>query len=170
GVSTVNVGARTVILSGTADAFCRAFQVDLARYDYPGGTYRGRTGAMHVPVDLKDVILGVFGLDNRPQAEAHYRIVQGVSPGAASVSYTPPQVARLYDFPTGANGRGQTIGIIELGGGYNHSDLNSYFGLLGISPPPNVSSISVDNAQNQPTGDPNGADAEVMLDIEVAGA
>jgi len=33
-----------------------------------------------------------------------------------------------------------------------------------------VSAVSVDGGQNQPTGSANGPDAEVMLDIEVAGA
>ena len=69
-----------------------------------------------------------------------------------------------------SNGQGQTIGIIELGGGYTQSDLNSYFSALGISPAPSVSAVSVDGAQNQPTGSTNGPDTEVMLDIEVAGS
>ena len=73
-------------------------------------------------------------------------------------------------FPAGANGQGQTIGIIELGGGYTQSDLDSYFSALGISPAPSVSAVSVDGAQNQPTGDTSGPDTEVMLDIEVAGS
>ena len=170
-VSEVNIGAKTVILSGTAQNVSRAFQVDLARYEYPGGAYRGHTGAVYVPSDLKDVIRDVLGLDNRPQARTHCRILQSVraAAAAASVSYTPLQVAQLYDFPTGMNGQGETIAIIELGGGYTPSDLDSYFGSLGISPLPAVSAVSVDNGQNQPTGDPNGPDAEVMLDIEVSG-
>ena len=164
-VSKVNVGARTVILSGTAGAFSRAFQVSLDRYEHPAGAYRGRTGSVRVPAALKNIIKGVHGLDNRPQARAHCRIA-----AAAAVSYTPPQDAKLYGFPSGMNGQGQTIGIIDLGGGYSQSDLDSYFSALGISPSPTVLSVSVDGGKNQPTGDPNGPDAEVMLDIEVAGA
>ena len=38
-------------------------------------------------------------------------------PAAASTSYTPPQVATLYQFPAGTDGTGQTIAIVELGGG-----------------------------------------------------
>jgi kumamolisin len=79
-------------------------------------------------------------------------------------------VSQLYDFPATATGQGQTIGIIELGGGYTQSDLNAYFNALGISPAPTVTAVSVDGAQNQPTGSADGPDAEVMLDIEVAGA
>jgi kumamolisin len=164
-VSRVNFGPRTVILSGTAGAFSRAFQVSLDRHQHPAGTFRGRTGPVRVPAALKNIIKGVHGLDDRPQARAHFRIAS-----VAAVSYTPSQVAKLYNFPSGISGQGQTIGIIELGGGYSQPDLDSYFSALGISPSPAVSSVSVDGAQNQPTGDPNGPDAEVMLDIEVAGA
>jgi len=78
-------------------------------------------------------------------------------------------VARLYDFPSGVNGTGQCIGIIELGGGSKASDLNVYFEQLGIAKP-NVVCVSVNGGRNQPTGNPNGPDGEVMLDIEVAGA
>ncbi|MGA2983827.1 MAG: S53 family peptidase [Terriglobia bacterium] len=172
-VAGVNVGARTVTLAGAAGDFCRAFQVDLGNYGYPGGTYRGRTGSVYVPESLQDIISAVLGLDNRPQAQAHYRLLQpGIRPAAASsdVSYTPLQVAKLYNFPAGVNGQGEAIGIIELGGGYTQSDLDAYFSGLGISPSPSVSAVSVDGGQNQPTGDANGPDAEVMLDIEVAGS
>ncbi|MGD0623671.1 MAG: S53 family peptidase, partial [Thermodesulfobacteriota bacterium] len=48
-------------------------------------------------------------------------------------------------------------------------DLKAYFGQPGISMPV-VKARSVDGGHNQPTGDPNGPDGEVMLDIEVAGA
>ena len=83
-------------------------------------------------------------------------------------SFNAPQVAQLYKFPAGVNGAGQTIGILELGGGYNASDLSSYFAALGIAEP-RVTAISVDGATNAPN-DPNGADGEVALDIEVAGS
>jgi kumamolisin len=169
-VDSVNPGARTMRLSGTAGAFSRAFRVDLFSYTYPGGTYRGRTGAVYVPSELEEIVRDVLGLDNRPQAQPHCRILRNVNPAAStSVSYTAPQVAQLYDFPIPVNGEGETIGIIELAGGYTQSDLDSYFSELGIATP-TVSAVSVDGAQNQPTGDPDGSDAEVMLDIEVAGS
>jgi kumamolisin len=164
-VSKVNTGARTMILSGTAGAFSQAFQVSLDRYEHPAGTFRGRTGPVRVPAALKNIIKGVHGLDDRPQARPHCRIAS-----ATAVSYTPPQVAKLYNFPSGLSGQGQTIAIIELGGGYSQPELESYFNSLGISPSPTVLSVSVDGVKNQPTGDPNGPDGEVMLDIEVAGA
>ena len=73
-VSSVNRGARTVVLSGPAAAFNKAFQVDLAHYEGPQGTYRGRTGSVYIPAGLKGVILAVHGLDNRPHARPHFRV------------------------------------------------------------------------------------------------
>jgi len=165
---------RTVILSGTVAQMNQAFGVQLKQYEHPtAGRYRGRTGAIQIPENLKDQIEGVFGLDNRPQAHPHFRRRRaraGVRPhAAADTSFTPPQVASLYDFPTDADGTGECIGIIELGGGFVQSDLENYFNQLNLGKSPNVTAVSVGNGQNQP-GDPNGADGEVMLDIEVAGS
>jgi len=166
-------GRRTVILSGTVAAVNEAFGVELKEYQHPSGRYRGRTGAVHIPAELDDVIEGVFGLDNRPQAKPHFRRRRGragaraQSPGA---SYTPTQVAAFYDYPTGVDGTGECIALIELGGGYNPTDLNNYWSQLNLNKTPNVSAVSVGNGSNNPTGDPNGPDGEVMLDIEVSGA
>jgi kumamolisin len=73
-ISAVNLGARTVTMAGTVADFSRAFRVRLAHYQYAGGTYRGRTGPVFVPSNLKDVVQAVLGLDNRPEAHAHPRL------------------------------------------------------------------------------------------------
>jgi kumamolisin len=164
--------ARTVKLGGTVQAFNKAFGVTLRRYQHTSGEYRCRTGALTIPANMKDVVEGVFGLDNRPQARAHFRIRKtqpSVRPNAANVSYSPLDVATAYDFPSGASGKGQCIAVVELGGGYNNSDLDAFFKNLGITTP-KVTAVSVDGGANSPTGDPSGADGEVELDIEVAGA
>lgn len=164
--------ARAFHLCGRIGDFSRAFRTPLFLYRYAGGVYRGRTGPIRVPAELDGVVEGVFGLDNRPQARPHVRRLRrlgGAWPHAGAISYTPNQVAKLYDYPQPVSGKGQCIGIIELGGGYTQADLVAYFQRLGI-PAPNVSAISVRGGQNAPTGNPNGPDGEVMLDIEVAGA
>ena len=170
-LAQVNLAARSVVLTGRCADFQKAFNVQLDRYEYEGRSYRGRTGTVNIPAELNGIVLSVHGLDNRPQAQAHFRIANSdAGPSAAAVSYTAVQVAQAYSFPTAINGKGQTIGIVELGGGFTQSDLNIYFEGLNISPAPTVVAVSVDGAQNQPTGDTNGPDTEVMLDIEVAGA
>jgi kumamolisin len=167
-----NRARRTVRLSGSVGAFNKAFEVALRRYQHSSRTYRCRTGAITIPAELESVVEGVFGLDNRPQAKAHFRIRKekpGAAAQAASAAYSPLQVAKAYAFPAGATGAGQCIGIIELGGGYQASDLTTFFGNLGLSTP-SVTAVSVDRATNAPGGDPSGADGEVELDIEMAGA
>jgi kumamolisin len=167
-----NLAARTIHLSGTIASFSRAFRVQLFVYRHAGGLYRGRTGSVQVPAALDGIVQGVFGLDNRPAARPHFRRkteLGGAWAHAQGVSYTPPEVAQLYNFPSGVDGTGQCIGIIELGGGYTARDLNEYFHTLGIAQP-QVTSVPVAGARNSPTGNPNGPDGEVLLDIEVAGA
>ncbi len=157
---------RSVVLSGTVAQFSSAFNVSLSRYVHPEkGVYRGRVGPVYLTPELAPLVRAVLGLDNRPQARTHFRIRPAAAPG---VSYTPLQVGSLYDFPSGQDGSRQTLGILELGGGYSPTDIQTYFSDLDIAPP-KVTSVSVDGASNSPTGDPNGPDAEVLLDIEVAG-
>ncbi len=166
---------RRVVLAGTAAAMSAAFATNLQRYEHPGGTYRGRTGPLHIPSELDQIIVGVFGLDDRPQARPHFqrfdRVAGGKEAKAATISYTPSQLAQLYDFQAGAtlNGSGQCIALIELDGGYKNQDLQTYFQQLNI-PLPKVTSASVDHGRNHPAGTPDSADGEVDLDIEVAGA
>ncbi|HEX9356197.1 MAG TPA: S53 family peptidase [Streptosporangiaceae bacterium] len=156
--------------------------------------HRYREGGLQIPAELNGIVLAVLGLDDRPQARAQFRRAPATGaratapgsaapaptapapggpplaavPAAAPTSYTPPQVAELYQFPAGTDGTGQTIAIIELGGGFGSSDLDPYFAGLGL-PVPSVTAASVDGAVNQPGQDPSGADGEVLLDIEVAG-
>ncbi len=165
---------RSVLLRGSIAAFSHAFGVELNSYQHPTGTSRMRSGAIQIPAALSGIIEGVFGLDDRPQAKPHFRIrKQSQNPAvrtqAASASYNAPQVAQAYDFPADTTGSGQTIGILELSGGYRSTDLATYFKNLAITAP-TVTAVSVDGATNSPTGDPNGPDGEVELDIEVSGA
>src|SRR5882724_3251134 len=85
----------------------------------------------------------------------------------AGVSYTPKQLAQIYGFPKGFDGTGQKVAVIELGGGYTQSMLDKYFKSLGLTVKP-VVFHSVSGGVNAP-GDPNGADGEVQLDLEVVG-
>jgi kumamolisin len=167
GLSVVleDAARRTVMLSGTVAQFNAAFQVQLQRMRHDSCTYRGRTGSIELPSSLQGVVEAVLGLDSRPQAAAHFRVRPASS---AAISFTPTQVASLYDFPA-STGVGQCVALIELGGGFRPADLDTYFKGLGVNSP-TVTAVSVDQAQNTPTGDASGPDGEVMLDIEVVGA
>jgi kumamolisin len=156
--------SRRIVLAGPVDKIQQAFDVKLGDYNVPerGFQYRGRQGNVCVPSQIHPAVLAVLGLDNRLIAKPHMRRKKTPTPG----SFDPPQLARLYNFPKGVDGSGETVAIIELGGGYKTSDLKTYFQKLGIKPP-SVTPVSVDGGTNSPGGD---ADGEVMLDIEVVGA
>ena len=174
-VGEVSAERRTVKLEGTSANMRRAFEVGLDRYEHEGQQYRARTGGIKLPPELAKSVEAVLGLDNRPQAKPHFRVhgersqmAAAATPAAAAVSYTPRQVAQLYQFPLDVDGTGQSVGILELGGGYKPADLKTYFSSLGVKEP-TVISVSVDKGKNKPTN-PNSADGEVLLDIEVVGA
>jgi kumamolisin len=164
-VVEVNLARGVVLVKGTSAAMSAAFGANLQRYELQGTTYRGRSGPLSIPAHLQGIVTAVLGIDDRPQVQP---LLKRPSAAAAGVSYTPLQVAHLYDFPMTSKGTGQTIALIELGGGYRDTDITKYFQQLGLIAP-KVVSVPVDGAQNAPTT-PDSADAEVALDIEVAGA
>jgi kumamolisin len=169
-----HVGQRGLRLAGTVEAMQAAFGVTLQSAVLDGVRFRHRSGPIRVPPGVAPLIEGVFGLDDRPAARPHFQFKpfpSGLRPrsGAGPRPFTPPEVAALYDYPANFRGAGQCIGIVELGGGFDSAELNKYFTGLGV-PPPQVVAVSVDGSENSPTGDPQSADGEVMLDIEVAGA
>lgn len=160
---------RSVMLSGVVADFNTAFGQKLQTYSYARGTYRGRTGYVKIPAELADTVEGVFGLDNRPVASRHSSRPASTAPSSdAPRPFSPVEIAGIYNFPQGVDGSGQTIGIIELGGGYFPQDLDQYFASLNL-PVPTVIPVSVDGANNSPTT-ADSDDAEVVLDIQVAGA
>ncbi len=185
--------SRRLKVSGTVAALSAAFGVTLTQVasPHPDGSgqvvHRYRSGRLFVPAELDGIVTAVLGLDNRPQARPHFRtlrsrtvapetmvpetmvpetMVPEAVPSQTPTPLTALQVAGFYQFPAGTDGTGQTIAIIELGGGYNASDLSTYFGGLGL-PTPSVTAVGVDGGSNSPG---QAADGEVELDIEVAGA
>jgi kumamolisin len=175
-VTAAYPATRRIMVAGTLADLASAFGTTLRQVSSPylSGTvtHRYREGALYVPAALDGVVVGVLGLDTRPQARPHFRARGSQGAGAAAApsgGYPPNQVAELYQFPAGTDGSGQTVAVIELGGGFSSSDLSTYFGGLGIAVP-SITAQGVDGADNAPGSDPNGADIEVNLDIDVIGA
>jgi len=172
---------RRVELHGSISAFSRAFGVELNDYE-PGGAkqkdarFHAIVGAVTLPQELLRSVEAVLGLDNRPIATPKIRIRRDVSAATSNPdagTFIPPQVAQVYNFPAApagtAAGAGQTIGIIELGGGYKPADITNYFSKTIHISAPAVTDVVLDGGSNDPTN-ANSADAEVLLDIEVAGS
>jgi kumamolisin len=174
-------------VSGTIAAMQSAFGTTLTAVSspHPDGSghvqHRYRTGSLSVPARLSGIITAVVGLDDRPAARPQFRRPPaygvraeaepedgtGAGPEAAAKAgpLTAPQVADFYKFPANTDGTGQTVAIIELGGGFTQSDLSAYFSGLGLAVP-SVTAVGIDGAANSPGQD---ADGEVELDIQVVG-
>jgi kumamolisin len=170
-VLDTSAARRSVFLSGTAQQFAAAFGTALEQVELDSGISRRRTKPIILPAELTDIVEGVFGIGDTPTAVPHYQArpqPDVMRAGTAGSSFTPPDLAKLYNFPVGLDGAGQCIGIIELGGGYRTADIKAYFKRLKL-PVPHVKTISVDGAKNRPST-ADSADGEVMLDIEVAAA
>jgi len=163
--------SRRIRVAGPAALLATTFGTTLTRVRRTDATgaqveHRYRQGELSLPDELADAVVAVLGLDDRAQANSRLRIAAAAD---VSTSYTPVQLAQVYAMPEGTDGTSQTIAIIELGGGFAQSDLDTYFAGLGLATPA-VSAVGVDGASNVPGQDPSGADGEVLLDIEVSGA
>lgn len=157
---------RVMHLRGTPQQLQQAFGVQLGSYQMgdAGPTMIGCHDKPALPSDISSSVIAVLGLDQRPVARPHFR---RLAAAASGVSYTPPQVGQLYAFPDGTDGSGQTVAILELGGGYTQADFTQYMQTLGITKVPTVDVVPVAGGSSQPGGD---ADGEVMLDVEVIGS
>jgi kumamolisin len=163
-VDQTHAARRTVVVTGTVGEFNRAFDVTLHNYEHEvqhsprsdrqTERYRSYAGFIHVPADLAEVIVGVFGLDN-------HRITKR---GLADPPNTNPipiaTVTPLYDFPPNL-AAGQTIAIFSEAG-YLPSDIAANFPIN----PPSVIDISVD-ASNSGAANFNGQ-WETTQDIFIA--
>jgi kumamolisin len=161
----VSAARRTVRLSGTVDQANRTFAIELGQYESDEETYRGREGAVSLPTDVADVVSGIFGLDNRKMARRG-----GNGDPAGTTGLTPLQVAALYNFPTSLQAAGQTVGIIEFGGGFKQSDLDLFCQNMNV-PAPTPTLISVNgqttNVYAGSRTQQNLSDQEVALDVQV---
>ena len=166
-VVSTDAGSRTVRVAGRLDAIEKAFDVRLFLYEHERGNYRGRVGPIQVPAALDGIVTGVFGLDDRSVVRRRPTRPKLANPGRKRHPHRswfyPGELAQIYKFPPG-DGTGQTIGLIEFGGGYFPQDLTQFGQAAGIASLPRVVPVSVEGVA---TDARDGAEGEVMLDIEV---
>jgi kumamolisin len=139
-VDSVSLETRSMRVSGKVSAMSKAFRVKLAiMRSSRQNDYRGRTGSLSIPVELKGIVTGVFGLDERRMT--HDRAKKQPIAGAAG-PWSPDDIEQRYKFPPG-DGTGQTIAIAEFGGGYFSSDVAAYCNKFKRNVPA-VTAVSVD--------------------------
>ncbi len=166
-IEIANPATHSIDVSGTVAQLERAFHTMLFNFHHPLGDYRGRTGPLHLPVELIGLVQGVFGLDNRRVARRRkHPAARGAAAHAVlevpATWWLPAELAKRYNFPKGS-GLGQAIAVLEFDGGYFAPDLQSFCTQANVSVP-KVVTVSVDGTATNKNDDAKG---EVMLDIEV---
>lgn len=168
-IDKIDRAKRLVYAHGSARAIEAAFKIQLTlSMTASGDTYRIRQGVISLPDALHEVVTGVFGIDERPQARPHIERCRSHQRSLRKPrGFDGKILSEIYSFPR-SNGAGQTIAIIELGGGFWPPDLAAFFKTIGLDVP-EIEIVSIDGARNHPYID-DGADGEVALDIQVCGA
>jgi kumamolisin len=176
-VESVSLATRSMRVIGTAAAVEAAFKPDMAivRSTRQGGEYRGRRGKLQIPKELKGIVTGVFGIDERRMARRKLPSSASAAPSAAMAPLSPADLEQRYNFPPG-DAEGQNIAIAEFGGGYFADDTSAYCTKFQRATP-KVQAVAVDAPaytlqqilalQLQQRKAALGDATEVMLDVEV---
>src|SRR5438552_2628157 len=136
GPTAVDPVTGRVQVSGPTVDLARHFGVELERFswDRDGGVveYRGHRGPVMVPAEIAGLVVGVYGLDDRPVARSHVRTLDEA---ALLAAYNPAEVAALYAYPRLPRSdapRELTAAMIELGGVTHQRDVELSFARLGL--------------------------------------
>ena len=176
-------GGMSAVLRGSQTAVENAFNCEVCEYQYvrqdkfgrtESGRYFSHRGAeLAVPAALMAFVSSAVMKTNQPtQREPHFEIAAG----KAVEGHWPRQLAKargVSDAAFANGGAGQTIGYVELGGGYDLRNTRAALAAQGFSQADidaaaaNISTLSVDGGTNSYTGDVNSADGEVELDLQL---
>ncbi len=143
-VTEVDAGLRSVIVEAPLHRLEEAFRVRLRAIEYAGATFRTHLGPLLVPEALESKIAAVEGLDSTP--------VPHPAPPCGERTEHHVEVRRvgeLYGFPMSRTGKGQTVVIVLLGGGFHRQDLDRYFAGLGLAVP-RIEVMEIGGAKNRP--------------------
>ena len=164
-VTAVEPAKLRVKLSGPASLHEKAFRIRLAHFDHARGRFRGHWGPLYVPSGLAALVEAILGHETVPVGRSHLRPLQSVGQARP---WLANQIAGFYGFPA-QSAAGQTVAILEFGGGYLPSDMAAACHEMGV-PLPQIVPLSVNGAQQDYAGGA-GASGEVALDMQVvAGA
>ncbi len=154
---------RRLKVRGSAGDMTRTFGLQWVRT--PEGHVVGM-GEPSVPEEVSVHLMGVLGHDARPKLRPHLKAkTYGDQAAPREAGKTAPEFARRYAFPAG-DGKGQHVGLLQLGGALDPKDLAAYFAELGMAVPTLVT-VPVSGGDPSPTKDSRW---EMTLDVEVLGA
>ena len=171
-VTEADPESRLIIVEGTLSALTSVFGSSLELFEgvdpfRPDPVrYRRHAGDVQLPAELDGVVRSVVGLDTQPVARPEFYTPEGTP----RRTYSPVELGQLYRFPPDADGTGQRLAVVSLGGSCHEQDLDDYFAGLGLAKP-RITHIAVDGADTTPpTGPATRFDLEMTLDLQISGA
>jgi kumamolisin len=128
----------TFAIKSSSDPLRRSVSISGRRKDIEKAFHIRKNHPASVPTQLKDIVSAIVGLDTMGSPSQ-----SGSSSGDAThwglkvkprKLRKPADIEDFYQFPPNTSGKGQCIGVIELGGGYHKKDVNKFFRSLGVKP------------------------------------
>lgn len=136
---------RSMQLYGRAGDIERAFKSKFDEFELNGHRFFAPARKINVPQDLDGVIEAILGLHSSQQSRPHRRSSIRTIETGISVH----DLARSYSFPPDLDGSGQTIGLIEFGGGFYQDDIEQFCARIGVKAP-RISVVPIGTGVNQP--------------------
>jgi kumamolisin len=162
GLAMVDEHWRSVEISGSLDRMVQAFGATVAIFeDESHRRFRHRSGALHVPPEIAAVVRAIFGLHQWPRSRKLGSLQRHSTPLNAH------DVAARYQFPD-ADGRGQTIGVVQLRGVFNPNDFDQSMRAQGVTAAQPIVK-RVDNAAVAHEIETT-KDLEAALDVQIIGS
>jgi kumamolisin len=136
---------RSMRLRARAADLALAFKTGFAEFELDGHRFFAPTRLPSAPKEWDGVVEAVFGLHSPWHAGPQRR--SSVYGNEASARLH--DLARAYAFPPDLDGSGQTIGLIELGGGFFPEDIEQFCSRIGVAAP-RITVVKVADGANQP--------------------
>ncbi|NHM30740.1 S53 family peptidase [Neobacillus terrae] len=163
-----------ITASGTVDQFNKAFNVDIQKASYKGKYFHATKRNPTAPKNVAENILCILGLSDYSNFKANsIKRSDTIAPEdnnspSGPLSLTPQDLIKQYNvgplYSKGADGSGQTIGIVSLAD-FNSDDAYSFWDQMGINVKPDrIEKINVDGGTGW-----DGYD-ETTLDVQQSGA
>ena len=118
---------RSVQIGGPIERLVDAFGATVAIFSDAGGArFRHRSGSLHAPATIAEIVWGVFGLHQWPRSRRLGALQRHATPLMAG------EVCARYDFPD-SDGAGQTIAVVQFRGEFKPDDFGACMHAQGVS-------------------------------------
>jgi kumamolisin len=136
---------RNIRLRGRAEDVARAFKTKFDEFELDGHKFFAPVLPLNVPKEWDGAIEAVLGLHTSRQSWPRRRsTVHGMG-----TPVSLHDLARAYVYPPGLDGSGETIGLIEFGGGFYPEDIEQFCARMGVAAP-RITVVEIAGGANQP--------------------